>query len=154
MLEGESKELGRTFAAIAGEILLNNRPLTLPCVVIGGGETTVKIDGEAGEGGPNQEFAVSAALSVEHIGNVVVVGLDTDGTDGPTEWAGAIADEGTASRVRKAGLDLFDRLRRHNVSPCLQRLGDVIRTGATGTNVNDLKIMVIMPPDKPETKKL
>jgi hydroxypyruvate reductase/glycerate 2-kinase len=154
MLEGESKELGRTFAAIAGEILSNNRPLTLPCVLIGGGETTVKIGGDAGEGGPNQEFAVSAALCVEHIGNVVVVGLDTDGTDGPTDWAGAIADEGTASRARKAGLDLFDHLRRHNVSPCLQRLGDVIRTGATGTNVNDLKIMVIMPPDTSETKKL
>jgi glycerate 2-kinase len=154
MLEGESKELGRTFGAIAAEILLNNRPLALPCVVIGGGETTVKIDGDAGEGGPNQEFAVSAALSVDDIGNVVVVGLDTDGTDGPTDWAGAIVDASTASRARKAGLDLFDHLRRHNVSPGLQRLGDVIRTGATGTNVNDLKIMVIMPPDKPETKKL
>jgi hydroxypyruvate reductase/glycerate 2-kinase len=154
MLEGESKELGRTFGAIAAEIVRNNRPLNLPCVAIGGGETTVKIDGDAGEGGPNQEFAVSAALSVDDIGNVVVAGLDTDGTDGPTSWAGALVDSGTALRARKAGLDLFDHLRRHNVSPCLQRLGDVIRTGATGTNVNDLKIMVIMPADKFETKPL
>jgi hydroxypyruvate reductase/glycerate 2-kinase len=145
MLEGESKELGRTFAAIAAEILRNNRPLSLPCVVIGGGETTVKIDGDAGEGGPNQEFAVSAALSVDDIGNVVVIGLDTDGTDGPTDWAGAMVDAGTASRARKAGLDLFENLRRHDVSACLQSLGDVIRTGATGTNVNDLKIMAIFP---------
>ena len=151
-LEGESKEVGLTFAAIAAEIVLNNRPLNTPCVVIGGGETTVKIDGDAGLGGPNQEFALSAALSIANSGNVVVVGLDTDGTDGPTDWAGAIADAGTVSRAGRAGLDLCDYLRRHNVTPGLQKLGDVIHTGATGTNVNDLKIMVILPTDKTNTK--
>jgi glycerate-2-kinase len=154
MLEGESKELGRTFGAIAAEILLNNRPITPPGVVIGGGETTVKIDGGTGVGGPNQEFAVSAALAVEDIGNVVVVGLDTDGTDGPTDRAGAITDDSTASRARAAGLDLFDHLREHNVTPCLQKLGDSILTGATGTNVNDLNIMVVLPgPSKSQSNR-
>jgi glycerate-2-kinase len=143
MFEGESKELGRTFAAIAAEISLNNRPLTPPCVVIGGGETTVKIDGTAGEGGPNQEFVVSASLFVENMRNMVIVGLDSDGTDGPTNFAGAIADEGFVSRARQAGIDLFDSLKRHDVTPALLKLGDVIQTGATGTNVNDLKFVMI-----------
>ncbi len=143
MFEGESKELGRTFAAIAAEISLNNRPLTPPCVVIGGGETTVKIDGKAGEGGPNQEFAVSASLFMENMRNMLIVGLDSDGTDGPTNFAGAIVDEGFVSRARQAGIDLFDSLKRHNVTPALRKLGDVIQTGATGTNVNDLKFVMI-----------
>ncbi len=143
MFEGESKELGRTFAAIAAEISLNNRPLTPPCVVIGGGETTVKIDGKAGEGGPNQEFAVSASLFMENMRNMLIVGLDSDGTDGPTRFAGAIVDEGFVSRARQAGIDLFDSLKRHNVTPALRKLGDVIQTGATGTNVNDLKFVMI-----------
>ena len=143
MFEGESKELGRTFAAIAAEISLNNRPLTPPCVVIGGGETTVKIDGTAGEGGPNQEFVVSASLFMENMRNMLIVGMDSDGTDGPTRFAGAIADEGFVSRARQAGIDLFDSLKRHDVTPALMKLGDVIQTGATGTNVNDLKFVMI-----------
>ena len=143
MFEGESKELGRTFAAIAAEISLNNRPLTPPCVVIGGGETTVKIDGKAGEGGPNQEFAVSASLFMGNMRNMLIVGLDSDGTDGPTNFAGAIVDEGFVSRARQTGIDLFDSLKRHDVTPALRKLGDVIQTGATGTNVNDLKFVMI-----------
>jgi glycerate-2-kinase len=144
-LEGESKEVGRTFAAIAGEIVLKNRPLTPPCVIVAGGETTVTIDGAAGAGGPNQEFAASAALFIEGIGNVAVAGLDSDGTDGPTDCAGAMVDAGTAAHARGTGINLYDCLRRHDVTPALQKLGDAIRTGATGTNVNDLKLMVILP---------
>jgi len=143
MLEGESKELGRTFAAIAREVLLNHRPLKPPCVVIGGGETTVKIDGASGEGGPNQEFTVSAALSIENIEDVVIMGLDSDGSDGPTDYAGAIADKSTVSRARELCIDLFDCLKRHAVTPALCELGDAIHTGATGTNVNDLKFMIV-----------
>ena len=145
LFEGESKELGRTFAAIAAEISLNNRPLTPPCIIIGGGETTVKIDGKAGEGGPNQEFVVSASVFMENLTNMLVVGVDSDGTDGPTRFAGAIADEGFKSRARQAGIDLFDVLKRHDVTPALFELGDVIQTGATGTNVNDLKFIMIYP---------
>jgi glycerate-2-kinase len=143
MLEGESKELGRTFAAIAHEVVLKERPLTPPCVVIGGGETTVKIDADRGEGGPNQEFALGAAPFLEKMRNVAVIGMDSDGTDGPTEYAGAIADESTLTRAREAGIDLFTCLKRHAVTPALCRLGDAIHTGATGTNVNDLKMMIV-----------
>jgi glycerate-2-kinase len=143
VLEGESKELGRTFAAIAGEIISHQRPLNPPCAVIGGGETTVKIGGIAGEGGPNQEFSLAAAPGLNRIGNVVVIGLDSDGTDGPTDIAGGIVDSQTLARVRSLGMDIHSDLARHDVTPVFKKLGDEIETGATGTNVNDLKLMLI-----------
>jgi len=147
MLEGESRELGGTFAAIAKEILLNKRPLKPPCVVIGGGETTVKIvsASEAVEGGPNQEFSLAAALWIDEIGDVVIVGQDSDGTDGPTDVAGGIVDSSTAGRAREMGVDIYDALRKHDTTHALKKLEDAIMTGATGTNVNDLKVMLVMP---------
>jgi glycerate-2-kinase len=143
VLEGESKELGRTFAAIAREITSNRRPLNAPCAVIGGGETTVKIDGTAGEGGPNQEFSLATAPGLDRIGKVVVVGLDSDGTDGPTDVAGGIVDNQTLERANDLGMNLFAALAGHDVTPAFKKLGDEIATGATGTNVNDLKFMLI-----------
>ena len=143
VLEGESKELGRTFASIAREIVFKKRPLDIPCTVIGGGETTVKISEGAGTGGPNQEFSLGAAAGIDRIGSVVVVGLDTDGTDGPTDIAGGIVDDQTAIRAHLSGIDLDACLVRHDVTPALKRMGDSIETGATGTNVNDLKFMLI-----------
>jgi glycerate 2-kinase len=145
MFEGESRELGGTFAAVAKEILLNQRPLKPPCVIIGGGETTVKITGEAGQGGPNQEFSLGAALWIDQIGEVVIIGQDSDGTDGPTDIAGGIVDNCTLDRARKLGIDIYAALNRHDVTPALLKLEDAILTGATGTNVNDLKLMLVMP---------
>jgi glycerate 2-kinase len=145
MLEGESRELGGTFAAIAKEILLNQRPLRPPCVVIGGGETTVKITEEAGQGGPNQEFSLGAALWIDQIGEVVIIGLDSDGTDGPTDIAGGVVDNLTIERASALGIDIFKALKGHDVTPVLLKLGDEILTGATGTNVNDLKLMLVLP---------
>ena len=98
MLEGESAELGHTFAGIAKEVSHNGRPARPPCVVIGGGETTVRIDGPAGEGGPNQEFALSAAIGIDGLNDVVVLGIDSDGTDGPTDLAGGLVDGSVAGR--------------------------------------------------------
>jgi glycerate-2-kinase len=144
MLEGESRELGGTFAAVAKEILMNRRPLKPPCVIIGGGETTVKITGDAGQGGPNQEFSLGAALWIDRIGDVVIIGQDSDGTDGPTDFAGGIVDNFTAERARKMGIDIYAALNRHDVTPVLLKLEDAILTGATGTNVNDLKLMLVM----------
>ena len=143
MFEGESRELGRTFAALAKEAVQNGRPFKPPCALIGGGETTVQIEGPAGRGGPNQEFALGAAAEIDGIGSVLVAGLDSDGTDGPTQSAGAIVDDRTFGRAAKAGLDCFRGLRAHDVTPIFQGLGDEIITGATGTNVNDLKLMLI-----------
>lgn len=145
MLEGESREVGGTFSDIAREIRASGRPLAPPCAIIGGGETTVHISGECGEGGPNQEFALGAALRLEGIYNTVIVGLDTDGTDGPTKLAGAIVDETTLARARAAGIDLYTALTGHDVSQPLKNLGEIIVTGATGTNVNDLKLLLVLP---------
>lgn len=145
MFEGESSELGRTFGAVAKEILQSHRPLKPPCIIIGGGETTVKIDGTAGEGGPNQEFALAAAQSIHNIEDIVVAGMDTDGTDGPTDLAGALIDGDTETRAHGLGIDLFESLKAHDVSPVLKKLEDAIETDSTGTNVNDLKFMIIAP---------
>ena len=121
---------------------MQKRPLDLPCAVIGGGETTVKVSEDAGTGGPNQEFALGAAPGLDRIGSVVVVGIDTDGTDGPTDIAGGVVDDQTLARARETGIDLYGCLARHDVTPALRQMGDSIETGATGTNVNDLKFML------------
>jgi len=145
VFEGESRELGRSFGFIAKEILLNSRPLNTPCAFIGGGETVVTIQNgkQVGSGGPNQEFAIGAALEIKELKNVVVAGLDTDGTDGPTTYAGGISDETSVSRGLEIGIDLFSSLQKHDVSNALASMGDILITGNTGTNVNDLKIMLI-----------
>ncbi len=145
MFEGESRELGRTFAFIAKDILLNGRPVKAPCAFIGGGETIVTIrSGEkAGLGGPNQEFSLGAAAEITELENVVIAGLDTDGTDGPTPFAGGITDETSFKRASEAGIDIFAALRDHDAAAALEAMGDILLTGNTGTNVNDLKIMLV-----------
>lgn len=143
MLEGESKEVGATYAAIAKEIVLNRRPLKPPCVIVGGGETTVKIEGEAGVGGPNQEFALAAATWIDNFDKVVIAGVDTDGTDGVSELAGGIVDGKTLAAATEANIDIFAHMNKFNDTPALIGLGDGVFTGATGTNVNDLKLLVV-----------
>lgn len=142
-LEGESREVGVVFAGIAKEIKHSNRPLPPPCAIIAGGETTVKIDGSCGEGGPNQEFALSAALQLASYNKVIIAALDTDGTDGPTDIAGGLTDDSTVERAKENGLDLFKHLLEHDASTILSSLGDAIVTGSTGTNTNDLKILLV-----------
>ncbi|HHV57546.1 MAG TPA: glycerate kinase [Firmicutes bacterium] len=145
MLEGESREVGGTFADIAREIRASGQPLTPPCAVIGGGETTVRISGHCGEGGPNQEFALGAALRLGEVKSAALASVDTDGTDGPTQLAGALVDETTLARAQAAGINLDAALAEHDVSAALRDLGEVVLTGATGTNVNDLKVLVVLP---------
>jgi len=145
MLEGESAELGRTFAAIAKEIVQKQRPSRPPCAVIAGGETTVRLDDAFGQGGPNQEFALAAAAEIAGLEQVVIAGIDSDGTDGPTEKAGGLVDGHTLRRARDAGIDLHTCLKQHDVTQALVRLGEAVETGATGTNVNDLKLLLVMP---------
>lgn len=143
-LEGEAREVGGTFADIAKEIVMSGNPIPSPCVIIGGGENTVTITGDCGMGGPSQEFAVGAALRLGDVAGVVIVSLDTDGTDGPTQMAGAMIDKSTIERAKAMGIDLNAALKAHDVSEPLKSLGETIVTGATGTNVNDLKIMVVI----------
>ena len=144
MFEGESAELGRTFISIGKEIYLNNRPINRPCAIIAGGETTIKLGNNYGLGGPNQEFAMSSLLYMKNINNMLVLGLDTDGTDGPTDIAGAMVDSQSIIEAEKHGISIQEELSKHNETEILLKINDAILTGATGTNVNDLKILVIL----------
>jgi len=144
MFDGESRELGRNFAAVAREIQRSQGPLKPPCVLIGGGETTVALKGNFGKGGPNQEFVVSAILNMEGQKKFIVVGLDTDGTDGPTDVAGAMADSTTVATTSAKGIDLHRSLKDHEVLHALISLDETIVTGHTGTNVNDLKFLILI----------
>ena len=143
MFDGESRELGRNFAAIAREIGRSHGTLNPPCALIGGGETTVALGGNFGKGGPNQEFVVSTILSMEGQKNFIVVGLDTDGTDGPTNVAGAMADSTTVAAASARRIDLHRSLKAHEVLHDLISLDETIITGHTGTNVNDLKFLIL-----------
>lgn len=148
-IEGESREVAIALSGIAKEIHRFNRPFPKPCALICGGETTVTIRGEAGEGGPNQEFVLSFANAVSGLANMVVAAIGTDGTDGPTTYAGGIADGQTGERASELGMDLFDVVKRHDSSTALKQLGDTIYTGATGTNIVDFRVILIDTPDVP-----
>jgi glycerate-2-kinase len=141
--DGESRTLGETFAAIAREVAENSQPACTPCALIGGGETIVRMNGFGGFGGPNQEFALAGALQLPRDHPAVILGADTDGTDGPTQVAGALCDLSTLSRGESLGVSIAGALAGHNVTPALLKLDDVILTGATGTNVNDLKLLLL-----------
>jgi len=143
MIEGETKEVARVHAAIAKEIVASGNPLRAPACVISGGETTVALGDHAGKGGRNQEFALSAAIDIAGLSSVVVLSAGTDGSDGPTDAAGALADGWTLQRSRSAGLDARGALSRHDSWNFFESLGDLIRTGPTGTNVMDVRILLV-----------
>jgi len=142
-LEVESREAGSLFASIGKEIQRHQRPIRPPCAVVAGGEGTVVIRGKPGYGGPNQEFVLGAALKLDESDRVVIAAIDSDGTDGPTSIAGGIVDPSTVARARDQGYDIFAHLVHHDTSSILQKLSDSIVTGHTGTNVNDLKVMLV-----------
>jgi hydroxypyruvate reductase len=136
-IEGEAREVGRVFGALAREIVASGQPLARPCCLVAGGETTVAVRGP-GKGGRNQELALAAAQSIAGLRDVLVIGLATDGNDGPTEAAGAIGDGSTIERARALGLDSHAALANNDSYTFFERLGDLIVTGPTNTNVNDL----------------
>jgi len=142
-IEGESREVATVFAGIAEEIRAYGRPVEPPCVLVSGGETTVTVTGDAGEGGPNQEFGLAFALETADVRGVTALALGTDGTDGPTDVAGALVDGSTVPRVRAAGTDPREHLRRHDATEPLELAGDAVETGPTGTNVMDLRLLVV-----------
>ena len=141
-IEGETRDVARVHAAIAKEIRATGRPVKPPACIISGGETTVTIRGK-GLGGRNQEFALAAALDIAGMKNVVVLSAGTDGTDGPTDAAGAVADGTTIARAEAAGLDAAEFLANNDSYHFFDRLGDLIKTGPTGTNVADVRIILV-----------
>lgn len=141
-IEGETKEIARMHAAIAKEIVHSGHPLSPPACLISGGETTVTIQGE-GLGGRNQEFALAAAVDIAGWPNVVILSGGTDGTDGPTDAAGAIADGTTVARATALGLDPLRFLRDNDSYHFFQALGDLLITGPTNTNVMDVRLVLV-----------
>ncbi len=141
-IQGEAREIAKVAAAIAREIRHYNRPVAKPACVICGGETTVTVRGH-GLGGRNQELALAAAMAIDNLPDTLIVALGTDGTDGPTEAAGALATGETVSRARAIGLDTRAHLADNDAYHFFQPLGDLIVTGPTGTNVNDLLFVLV-----------
>ncbi len=150
-LEGESIDIGICLAGIAKEVIRYDRPFPRPCALITAGETTVTIRDQHGSGGPNQEVALAFAQKLGKKPDVCCVAIDTDGTDGPTQIAGGISDGETLERAQAMGLSIAEHLRRHDSANALGRLGDAIVTGHTGTNVMNLRVIVIGPKHKVET---
>ena len=136
-LQGEARQAGRFLAAIARQIAADGRPLSRPACLVAGGETTVTLRGH-GKGGRNQEMALAAALKIRDLRRTLIVCAATDGSDGPTDAAGAMVDGDTLRRAQVAGLDPLACLADNNSYEFFDRLGDLIRTGPTNTNVNDL----------------
>ena len=140
-MEGEARHIGTFFGAIGREIMATNRPLPPPLGIIAGGETTVTVVGD-GVGGRNQEIALSAALKIADADGIVVVSVSTDGIDGPTDAAGAIVDGKTISRARRLSLDPVEALGNNDSYKFFSKLGDLVLTGPTGTNVNDFTVLI------------
>lgn len=141
-IEGETREIARMHAAIAKEALLSSRPVRPPACLISGGETTVTIRGD-GLGGRNQEFVLAAALDLAGYRGVVVLSGGTDGTDGPTDAAGALADGSTVARAEALGLRPQEFLARNDSYRFFDALGDLLKTGPTKTNVMDVRLLLI-----------
>lgn len=136
-IEGEAREVAKVFAGIAREIVNHARPRAVPACVVAGGETTVTLQG-TGKGGRNMELTLAAGIAIEGLSNTLIASLATDGTDGPTDAAGAIATGSTIARAQTQGLDPRDYLQRSDSYHFFDQLGDLIITGPTNTNVNDL----------------
>jgi glycerate 2-kinase len=141
-IEGETRDVARVHAAIAKEIRATGRPVKPPACVISGGETTVTIRG-SGLGGRNQEFALAAALDIAGLKDVVVLSAGTDGTDGPTDAAGALADGSTVARAEAKCLNAAAYLANNDSYPFFEHLGNLIKTGPTGTNVADVRLILL-----------
>jgi hydroxypyruvate reductase len=142
MIEGEARVAAGFHVAVAGEVLESGEPVTAPACLISGGETTVTVRGK-GKGGRNQEFALAAALEIDGSERIVVLSGGTDGTDGPTDAAGAIVDGMTIRRGKDKGLDAQACLENNDSYRFLLGTGDLLVTGPTFTNVMDLRLMLI-----------
>jgi len=141
-LQGEASQAGRLLSAIAREIVASGNPLTRPACLIAGGETTVTIRGN-GMGGRNQELALGAVGGLAGLDGVVLIALATDGGDGPTDAAGAVVTGRTLEQAQRLGLSTDKYLAQNDSYHFFEALGDLLQTGPTQTNVNDLVLVFI-----------
>ena len=141
-MQGEAREVGKYLASVAKAVCETGKPIQKPSLLLSGGETTVTVTGE-GIGGRNQELVLSASLHVSNLEDVTIASFSTDGIDGPTDAAGAVADSFTSKRARHRGLDPSCYLERNDSYHFFKELGDLLITGATGTNVMDIVALMI-----------
>ena len=140
-LTGEAKDLGKILGAMAKDIRDFGNPVRPPACLIAGGEPTVTVTGK-GKGGRAQECVLAAAQELAGLPNVVVAGFGTDGTDGPTEVAGAMVDGKTVQRAKKKGISIENMLKEHDSYTFFNQVGGHIITGPTKTNVNDIYVVL------------
>jgi glycerate 2-kinase len=136
-VEGEAREVAKVVAAFAREEAGRDNPLARPACLVFGGETTVQVRG-TGVGGRNQELALAASLKIAGMNDVIIAALATDGNDGPNDATGALVDGSTVARARALGLDPDAYLANNDAYHFFGSLGDLLITGPTNTNVNDL----------------
>ena len=142
-MEGEARDVGSVHAAIAREVALRGRPFSRPVLILSGGETTVTLRGKGGKGGRNSEFLLSLAIGIDGIDGIHALAADTDGIDGSEDNAGAFCDGGTVARMRAAGVDAKTMLAANNAWTAFNAVGGLFAPGPTGTNVNDLRAILI-----------
>jgi hydroxypyruvate reductase len=143
-LEGESSQAGILLSGIARSIRTHGHPIQPPALLLSGGETTVTIgQGPAGRGGRNTEFLLALAVALGGSPNIWAAAGDTDGIDGTEDAAGAIVTPSTLARARQAGLDPRAVLAAHDSYTLFDAIGDLIRTGPTLTNVNDIRAILV-----------
>ena len=148
-MEGESREVGKVHAALARAVALRNQPFQKPCVILSGGETTVTVRKQAertpkGRGGRAGEFCMGLALALQGQPGVYALAADTDGIDGIEDNAGAYVAPDTLRRALAAGMKLDQFLDRNDAYGYFDRLGDLVITGPTYTNVNDFRVLLIL----------
>ena len=145
-IEGEARDVAKTMAGIALQVARRGQPVTPPCVLLSGGETTVTIrptDPRGGRGGRNSEALLGCAVALDGAAGIWALMGDTDGIDGSEDNAGALAAPDTLARARAAGLDPRAVLERHDSYGLFQALGDLLQTGPTLTNVNDFRAVLV-----------
>ncbi|HEY9078343.1 MAG TPA: glycerate kinase [Anaerolineaceae bacterium] len=141
-LQGEAREVAHVITAIAREVVESGNPVEAPACLIFGGETTVTIRGE-GLGGRNQEMALAAAIDLQGQTRIAMICAGSDGTDGPTDAAGAYVDGKTLMRGTEKGIEALSYLQNNDSYHYFKRIGDLVITGPTGTNVNDLVVVLV-----------
>jgi len=142
-IEGEAKEVAKVMAAIALQAAEHGQPAAAPCVLLSGGETTVTLTGKGGRGGRNCEFALALALALNGHPRIQAIACDTDGIDGTEDNAGALIRPSTLFRAASRHLDAAAMLAAHDSYSFFQRLGDLVTTGPTLTNVNDFRAILV-----------
>jgi glycerate 2-kinase len=142
MLSGEAREAARLLSAIAKDIRRSGIPLRPPAAVVAGGETVVTVRGN-GVGGRNQELALALAVNLRDVEGFVAASMGTDGIDGPTDAAGAVVTDGTLRRAAEKGLNPEEYLENNDSHTFFKRVGGLIYTGPTGTNVGDITILMV-----------